>query len=51
MMKDCKHANIVAYYGSYLRYVQQFVRQANCGRITPGSMLMSDVFMWLCRIL
>lgn len=21
MMKDCKHANIVAYFGSYLRYV------------------------------
>jgi hypothetical protein len=24
MMKDCKHPNIVAYFGSYLRYTVHF---------------------------
>ncbi|CAN0406177.1 unnamed protein product [Lampetra fluviatilis] len=31
MMKECKHANIVAYYGSYLRHDKLWICMEHCG--------------------
>lgn len=31
MMKDCRHANIIAYYGSYLRRDKLWICMEYCG--------------------
>uniref|UniRef100_A0A8B9RB58 Mitogen-activated protein kinase kinase kinase kinase n=1 Tax=Astyanax mexicanus TaxID=7994 RepID=A0A8B9RB58_ASTMX len=55
MMKDCKHSNIVAYFGSYLRYHKLWICMEYCG---GGSLqdiyhvtgpLMESQIAYVCR--
>uniref|UniRef100_A0A3B4VFV1 non-specific serine/threonine protein kinase n=1 Tax=Seriola dumerili TaxID=41447 RepID=A0A3B4VFV1_SERDU len=45
MMKDCKHSNIVAYYGSYLRREKLWICMEFCG----GGSLQDIYHRWLQR--
>uniref|UniRef100_A0A3Q0RZX6 non-specific serine/threonine protein kinase n=1 Tax=Amphilophus citrinellus TaxID=61819 RepID=A0A3Q0RZX6_AMPCI len=45
MMKDCKHSNIVAYFGSYLRRDKLWISMEYCG----GGSLQDIYHGWLLR--
>lgn len=45
MMKDCRHPNIIAYYGSYLRRDKLWICMEYCG---GGSL--QDIYHSMCKI-
>lgn len=47
MMKDCRHPNIIAYYGSYLRRDKLWICMEYCGGGSLQDIYHSKFFSWL----
>lgn len=45
MMKDCRHQNIIAYYGSYLRRDKLWICMEYCGGGSLQDIYHSELFL------
>lgn len=51
MMKDCRHPNIIAYYGSYLRRDKLWICMEYCGGGSLQDIYHSMVFIYIFPLL
>jgi len=49
MMKDCRHPNIVAYFGSYLRRDKLWICMEYCGGSSLQDIYHSKIYILFCH--